>query len=500
MLSLEGLLTGARGFALPATPLQRAVCRVIDGRPLGDLADRAEVIRALGGRAAIEALPVGRRPTEVYLVAGIRGAKSTIAAAAAVLASQTVDLSKLSPGDLVRVAVVSLTVDTARVVYQHVLGHLTASPLLRQLLAGQPTADSIPLRAPCGRTVEIKIVAGARAGGTLVARWLAGAIFDEAPRMAGTDSVVNFADSRAAVLGRLLPGAQLLAIGSPWQDSGPVYDAVRDSFGVPTNSRVVIRAPAYDLNPVWWTPERVEEFRERHPELYRTDIEAEFGVASGAAFLSAQDLDSLFSPAAVEPPQPGEEVAAAVDLGFVRNSAALVVLARNSSGTRVVALEELRPAAGRSLVPSEVCERFAEILRAHRVRSAVADGHYRETLREYAEPVGVSLYGGAPPGERFLALRALLRSGGLVCSAQHAGAERLREQLRSVRPRLAPGGTLSVSIPEAPDGSHGDLADALAQAVWGLQRYGGEVIPVPRETPIEEERLLRSLAMAARRR
>lgn len=476
-LTLEALLTSPLGFRLEdATPVQRALCRAIDGRPLGELADDPNVVRAFGGPEAVAALPL-ERPLEFYLVAGIRGAKSMIAAAAAVLATQTVDVSRLSAGDLVRVSVVSLSIDTAKAVYNHVLGNVLASPPLRALLVDEPTSDAIVLRHPSGRPIEIKIVAGSKAGGTLVARWNAAAIFDEAPRMSGDEAVVNFSDARSAVLGRLLPGGQLLALGSPWEARGPVYEIVQEGHGRPTRARVVARAPAPVLNPTWWTADRVASFRATDPELARTDIDAEFGLTAGASFFVDSDFEAFFSDLAAVDVEGGDKVASAVDLGFVRNSATLAILSERVGVAHVAYLEEQRPEPTRALVPSEVCGSFAAQLQARSCGSAVADGHYRETLREHTDPIGVSLYDSCGPGERFLALRAAIRAGQVRCHPALPQAQRLREQMALVRPKLAPGGTLSVVLPESSDGSHCDLADVLARAVWGWQRYGGTLLP-----------------------
>jgi hypothetical protein len=50
--------------------------------------------------------------------------------------------------------------------------------------------------------------------------------------MAGQeDGVVNLDDARSAVLGRILPGSQLLYIGSPWAPFGPVYSMVQEFWG-----------------------------------------------------------------------------------------------------------------------------------------------------------------------------------------------------------------------------------------------------------------------------
>lgn len=492
--TLETLLTSPLGFRLEtATPVQRAVCRAIEGRPLDDLASDPNVLAAFGGVEAVASLPTVR-PQEVYYVAGIRGAKSLTIAAAAVLATQIVDLSPVGIGDIVRVSILSLSKATAKVVYTHVLNHVMASPPLRALLVDEPTADTITLRHPQGKPIEIAIVAGAKAGGSLVGVWNAGVIFDEAPRMAGEENVVNFSDAQSAVVGRLLPNAQLFAVGSPWAAEGPVYDQVTEGFGKPTADRLVIRAPAQVLNPFVWTPEKVEKFRRLNPEMARTDIDAEFGVATGSSFFVDSDFELLFKENTPVTVEPGDKVASAVDLGFVRNSATLAILSERAEVASVAHLAEHRPEPTRALVPSEVCGSFAADLKGRHCGMAVADGHYRETLREHTDPVGVSLYESCGPGERFLALRAAIRSGQLRCNPALPHAQRLRQQLAQVRPRLAPGGVLSVVLPEAADGSHCDLADVVARAVWGWKRYGGHTVPTPPPTdPVarEEERMLR---------
>lgn len=478
------------GFRLEtATPVQRAVCRAIEGRPLEDLADDPNVIAAFGGVEAVASLPTVR-PQEVYYVAGIRGAKSLTIAAAAVLATQIVDLSPVGIGDIVRVSILSLSKATARAVYTHVHNHIMASAPLKSLLVDEPTADTITLRHPSGKPIEIQVVAGAKAGGSLVAVWSAGVIFDEAPRMAGDENVVNFDDARSAVIGRLLPNAQLFAVGSPWAAEGPVFETVQRHFGKPSADYLVIRAPAPVLNPAWWTPEKVAKFRGEKPELARTDIDAEFGLAAGTTFFAESDFELLFRDDATTSLQPGDKVSAATDLGFVRNSASLVVLGERAEVASAVYLEERRPEPTRALIPSEVCGGFAAALRGRHCRMAVADGHYRETLREHTEPVGVSLYESCGPGERFVSLRALIREGKIKVNPALPEAQRLRQQLASVRPKLAPGGNLSVTLPESADGSHCDVADTLARAAWGWQRYGGSVVPaVESEDPMVREEI-----------
>jgi hypothetical protein len=211
----------------------------VDGDPTLDPSN-PELLEAVGDAAAL----VGVRPREVTVVASIRSAKTMLAAAAAIRATQVVACEHLKAGEIPRVSILSLDLDLAQVAHSHLAGSIMASPVLRELLVDEPRADSLMLRHPSGRPIEICTVAGKRAGSSLISRWMAGVIVDEAPRMAGEgDAAVNFDETRRVVLGRMLPGAQLIAIGSPWAPFGPVFEQVQESWKKPTAARVVVRAP-----------------------------------------------------------------------------------------------------------------------------------------------------------------------------------------------------------------------------------------------------------------
>ena len=164
--SLEWKLTDPLAFGLTtASPLQRAICRVADGAPLGDLARDPTVIAAFGDARGLPR----ERPKEVVLLSGIRTAKSLTAACAAFHMAVTCDVGRLRHGEKPRVPVVSIQKDLADVIMDHLVGSVKASPLLRPFLIGDPTADTVVLRHPSGVPVEVKVTAGARAGSTLVA-------------------------------------------------------------------------------------------------------------------------------------------------------------------------------------------------------------------------------------------------------------------------------------------------------------------------------------------
>ncbi|HYE92356.1 MAG TPA: hypothetical protein VEA38_15105, partial [Terriglobales bacterium] len=456
--SLEWRLTNELAFGLTtASPLQRAICRIADGKPLGKLALDPAVQRAVGN---VLALPHGKRPRELAILSGIRVAKSLIAACLAVHWALTCDLSKLGPGEIPRISIVSLIKDLADVVYNHIAGRMKQSPLLAPFLAAEPSGESILVRHPSGRLVEIKVVAGSRAGATLVARWSAGCIFDEFPRMVGgDDAVVNWKDMHDAILLRLLPGAQIVDIGSPWAPYGPAYDMVHEHHGKPTEALVVIRAPAPDMNPVFWTPERVEAAK-TDPDAYRTDVLAEFASPEASLF-NAATVDACFrKEPAVLAPVPGHTYFAAMDPATRGNGWTLVVGTREGGRTRIVLAKEWRGNKAAPLDPAEVLAEIAGTLAAYGVDSVDSDQWMGDALVSLGDQVGLSIvicrYTERQRAEMYLAARTRLESGEI----ELAPVPRLRSDLLQVRKRVTPAG-VSVVLPQTSDGRHCDYAPAL---------------------------------------
>jgi hypothetical protein len=478
-LTLEALLTHPEAFGLvTASPLQRAVCRIADGLPLGELAAHPDVTSAIGDVSTLPAT----RPAELLVLSGIRTGKSLLAAALAVRAALTCDLSRLRPGETARVSVLSLTVDLGRVVFDHIAGTVAARPALRALMVGEPTSDSVTLRHPSGREVEIKVVAGARAGASLVARWSAGCVFDEAPRMLGEeDGVVNYDHARRAVLGRLLPGAQLVAIGSPWAPRGPVYEAVQEHAGKPTAQLVVVRAPAPAMNPVWWSPARVEALRVQDEQAWRTDVLGEFADPD-TSLLSSVEIDratrkgplvlgrhgSLCKGATCGGCEDGHTYVAAMDAGTRGNAWTLVVVTRKRAAdgrlyTCVVLAKQWQGSKADPLDPDKVLAEVARIVAGYGLEHVWSDqlapDFMRSIGRRHGLTVCIETVTAPRKVEIFESLRMRLADNGLEIPDDPP----FRADLLSIRKRVTMNG-IAIELPRTADGRHADYAPALALA------------------------------------
>lgn len=453
--SLEWKLTDPCAFGLTtASPLQRAICRVADGRPLLELARDPDVRKAFG----TVSMP-GVRPKEVACLSGIRTGKSLLAACVGVHMALTCDVTHLGPGEVPRVSIVSLTKDLADVVFGHAVGRCQQSPLFAPLIIGEPSGDSIHLRHPSGRPVQIKVVAGSRAGASLVARWSAGGVFDEFPRMVGgDDGVVNWDDSRDAILLRLLAGAQLWHIGSPWAPHGPAYELVTEKLGKPTKAMVVVRAPAPAMNPHYWTPERVAEAK-LEPDVYRTDVLAEFATAEEALF-SAESVDRCTRNALKVPFKHGNTYYAAMDPATRGNGWTLAIATREAGKTVVVWADEWLGSRHEPLDPGSVLAEVAGILASYGLKTVDSDQWMGDALITLGRQVGLTVVpwrlSERERTERYLAIRTRFDSNELELPP----ITKMRTDLLHVRKRFTPGG-MSAVLPQTSDGRHCDFAPTL---------------------------------------
>lgn len=469
LLRLEGMLTHKDGFDLPATPLQRAICRSLDGEEIGDLWED-ETVRSGFGHAKPEAW----RPKKFVIAAAIRSAKSMTIAAKAICLTQTVDLTGVTVGDEIRIPILAPEKDQAHAVFSHIIGHLLNKPKLRALMVEAPTADAVKLRHPSGHAIEIKVTALSRFATTLVGRWLPAVIFDEAPRMVGDqDGVRNLPDSINAIEGRIRPGGTIMLIGSPHAPFGPMYDMINEFFGKPSRDCVVVRAPGPAMNPVHWTPERCEELKRTNPAAYRTDVLAEFADPEEAMFgLDLVEACTRKLPL-VRDPVPGRYYVAAMDPATRGNAWTMVLL--ECVGLKVVQgverpaysvalTREWRGSKEKPLKPNLVFAEMAAILGPYGCNTVITDQFACDALAALAYPCGLMLVADMLTQIKRYEYCSRLKLEMAEGCLELAPDPVLCRDLVSVRKRIAQNG-VTIHLPETSDGRHADYVPALMLAL-----------------------------------
>lgn len=460
--NVEWLLTSPEAFGVEtATPLQRAIARAIDGRPLLELWDNPVVRRAFGGAKP----PEGQVPHVFCIVAAIECAKTMLAAAKAIVASQTVSLEGRAVGDEIRIPVLATGRDTARPAYSHIVHTILAKPKLRKLLIREPEAESVWVRHPSGRPIEITIAALSRAGSTLVARRLPAAIFDEAPRMSGDqEAVKNLDEAMRAIRGRILPGGQIMLIGSPHAPFGPVYKLVAERFGRPSADCVVVRARGPDMNPFKWTPKECADLKRRDPDAHRTDCEALFADPEESLIPSAYVERAMRQKPIELEPKKRHHYVAAMDPGGRASAWTFLVLERHEKGYRVAVARQWKKTAAGPVDARLALDEIQGICRRFGISEVHSDQYAIEAISALANERGLTVLLTDLTAEIRWKMGSTMRTLLEEQELELAPLPDLREDLVRARKKVTQNG-VTVVLPQSGGGRHCDFFTALGLAV-----------------------------------
>jgi hypothetical protein len=460
-VTLEEIVVG-QGFAdLSASPLQLAICRVVDGRPLDGVIDEATCERHFGAPE----LPC-RRPQLVVLVCGVRGGKSFLVSCAAAHAALSADLSPLKHHELPRFVIVGPTVDAASATFKLLRGIVQSSPALQRLLVGEPTADTLVLERLDGRRVEIVVVAAQRGGLSVRNRWLVGFALEEVAQFGAseTGAVVNAEEILHAAETRLLPGCQGWLISSPYGPQGLLHSLWKRHFGRPGRV-LVVHAPTRALNPSF-PQEQVEAIRAESPDVAAREYDATWLDADAAYYVAAM-VDPATRVAPLQ--RRGRAVAAGMDPGTRGNSWTLAVAwperdPLNSKRERIIvgAVWSWTGSRAAPLSPRATLQEIARVLRAYGVTRIHVDSWSFDAMQDHARAADLTLVE-QPAGERDLPyqqLHTLLANGDVELPPDPT----LRMDLLSVRQRATTSG-MKIHLPRTVNGRHCDHVPSVALAV-----------------------------------
>ncbi len=488
--TLEDLLTSDWGFRLDtASPCQRALCRVLEGRDLGGLEYDSDVLEMFGGVAPEL---YGSPPHMMILLCAIRTGKSLLSMAHAVWVTQKIDVSQMRAGDGIRISILSTGIDTAKATFRHLSGAIEASPWMNSLKLRE-TADTIEMRHPSGREIEIKVVALSRAGSTLVGRFSAGVVIDEAPRLSSDpDNVETIDEALRAIHGRMLPGSTILLPGSPHVPVGAVYELYEKHFGMPSRTCVVAKAKGAQLNPKWWTEERQEQVRSIDIETYRTDCLAEFRRAPDALF-AVHDLEAVTREAMFRKPTPGGEYSAALSAGTERNVWTLAVEEFTGQGEdglprfSVALALEWYSTIEDPIRPKSMARKLAAALKKYGIDLVMCRESTPQELIDEAIEAGVTLtpdeISAAELLQRTEEIRTLVESG----RYELPPLQELKRDLLTVKRHHTQTGALALHLPETSDGRRCTFVPLLAMC----RKYSGWQAG---DTAAEEEDYLERIA------
>jgi terminase large subunit-like protein len=324
----------------------------LHGEPMSDY--EAQLYRQCTGRQSLPDKPF----REAWVAVGRKGRKSATAAMLAVYAA-VYGRWKRAAGETLRVMVVALSKDQARLVLGFAAAILESRPGLARLIVAK---DQETIRLSNG--TEIACVANSFRlvrGPTCVC-----AILDEVAIWWSDELAANPDREILRALKPAMitqPGSLLIGLSSPYAKKGLLFEKHRDHFGRDDSNILIWQADTATMNPQVDTAE-IEQ-------AYRDD------PASAAAEFGAQfrdDLQSFITPEVVEAcvdrdvfersPQPNVTYFSAIDPagGSGKDSMSLCVSHLEGETVVIDCIRERRP----NFNPSDVVEEFVEVLKDYR--------------------------------------------------------------------------------------------------------------------------------------
>jgi hypothetical protein len=381
----------------------RALFSAALGQPLDD-ADRTALEPLLGGRALPD-VPVA----ELVVIAG-RGSGKTemLAALASYLA--LCRKWKRAPGVVPTGLLLCATVNTALIALRFLTGQLRSHPDLEQLIERE-TAQRVEFR----NGTAIEVVAASEASFRGYSCFLGGC--DELAHWSTSDGSANQdADILVALGGALrFDGALLVAISTPYGQSGALFEHYERSFGRDDPRTLVAGGSTLQFNATA-SSEKIEAAIKRDPERYLSEYAGlHFRQVSGA-FIERAVIEQCTRHEPIELPQVASlsngsrpAYVGAVDLSAEGDDppAAAVV---HTEGDKVV-VDAVR--AWPSRTPADaVAVQVKALLAAYGISSAVRDQYGGGIAQRFYEQNGVVLQLAANnTSDTLLDFGTLLRTG-----------------------------------------------------------------------------------------
>ncbi len=263
-----------------------------------------------------------------------------------------------------------------------------------------------------------------------------------------------------------------MLISTPWPTETLMGDMFDENWGK-CKTAIAIKAPTLlvrgddpDIKAM------VDDELAKDPENARRELFCELDGFTGGEFFDANALQTSLEESAWPLPHRNlGPVAIGCDLGFTRDSSAIVVVQFDGTYYRMLHAEEMRPKPGKPLQPGAVFKTFSEVAKRYRVSGVVADTYYREALREQLSAANLTVLP-APEGTKgkadvFQRTRAVLHEGNIKLPDCPL-TRRLIQQAKMVTSKPTPGGQTTIRIPRKIGLGHGDLVSAWVLAVHKL--------------------------------
>ena len=409
-------------------------------------------------RQVAERDPPQKRVRELWIVAGRRAGKDSVASLVAAWAGSMFDQQhRLRPGERALVACLANDRDQAKIILDYSRGYFEKSPLLQQLVQEDERASDFRLANQVDVAVLTSSFRATRGRPILLA------VLDEISVWRDENSQNPDEEIYRAILPGLASlDGMLIGISTPYRKSGLLYQKFRKSFGQPGDDVLVIRAPTRALNPT--IPQSViDAALADDPAGAKAEWLAEFRDDI-AGWLATEVIEAAVdNGVTVRPPRRDFRYEAFVDpSGGVKDSFTCAIAHQEDEISVLDCVLEIKA----PLDPSSATKQVSDLLKSYGLSACTGDRYAAEWVRSAFERCGIyykhserdrsSIYADALP--LFTSGRARLLDNKRLVS-QFAGLERKTSSMGKDR------------IDHGPSG-HDDLCNAAAGAL--VSTSGGD--------------------------
>jgi hypothetical protein len=237
--AMESQALFQRWYSGPSWSGWKTILRAAYNLPMDDR-DR-EFLRSVADREA-----PGQRVKELWVAAGRRSGKDSVASLCAAFAAATFNQGHLlRPGERALILCLASDRQQAKICLEYCRSLFTSTPMLRKLITRE---TQLGFELSNGCDVEI----GTTSHRSVRGRAIALVVLDEVAFYQSESSASPDLEIYRALLPGLasLPGSMLIAISSPYKKSGILYSKFKDHYGTPNDNILFIRSATRTLNPL----------------------------------------------------------------------------------------------------------------------------------------------------------------------------------------------------------------------------------------------------------
>ena len=431
-------------FSGPSWSAWRAVLKGAFALPMAEA--EIELFRGLANRA-----PPKKRVREVWIIAGRRAGKDSVASAIATWFAAFVDYEGLlRPGKSASVMCLAVDRLQARIVLKYTKAYFERIPMLSGLITRE-TIDGLEL----SNNVELSVIANNFRG--VRGRSIACAILDECAYYRDDNSASPDTETYSALVPGLatIPGAMIIGISSPYRRGGLLYEKWRDHFGKNDDDVLVIVAPSRTLNPSL-DQRIIDAAMARDPQVARAEWLAQWRD-DVSTFIPREVIDNAVdADVIVRPPVPGTRYFSFCDpSGGVGDSFTAAVAHAEGETVILDCLVEI-PAP---FNPTEATGSIAATLKSYGLRETVGDRYAAAWTVDAFSKCGIAYKHSQRDRSAIYADSLPIFMSG---RARLIDNTKLVAQLSNLERRTSSTGRDRI---DHPGGAHDDLANAAAGAL-----------------------------------